>query len=125
MVSTIGALNADDIVFLVGPIGLWSHGEITAGFLILCVPCVPKAFKGSFVVRIFSSLSRGKEDQTNSRRGLPSWYRKGAVERVGDGMSEAGSHHSVLKSVRVDARSVVSDTKEHERKWSRDTLHDC
>ncbi|PVH98374.1 hypothetical protein DM02DRAFT_468466, partial [Periconia macrospinosa] len=42
LVSTIGALNADNIVYMVGSIGLWSHGEITAGFLILCVPCVPK-----------------------------------------------------------------------------------
>lgn len=80
LVSSIRALKADDITFYVGPIGLWSLGEVTAGFLVLCVPSIPKVFRDSALVRAVNSLvkriSRSKSIETvNSRRGLPSWYR--------------------------------------------------
>lgn len=87
LVSTTKALGADDITFNVGPIGLWSLGEITSGFLVLCIPSVPKAFKDSIIARTFfglaNRLSRNSApgDSRNSRRGLPSWYRPDAPRR--------------------------------------------
>ncbi|KAF1977700.1 hypothetical protein BU23DRAFT_550379 [Bimuria novae-zelandiae CBS 107.79] len=87
LVSTTKALGADDITFNVGPIGLWSVGEITSGFLVLCVPSVPKAFRDSFFSRKISDLanrfSRNSRsgEMSNSRRGLPSWYRPSPSRR--------------------------------------------
>jgi hypothetical protein len=62
---------------MVGPIGLWSHGEITAGFLVLCVPNAPKAFQNSIVSKMVSNIfgsSNSNGGDFSSRKGLPSWY---------------------------------------------------
>jgi hypothetical protein len=74
----VRALRSEDITFMVGPIGLWSHGEITAGFLVFCVPSVPKAFQNSLVSRMLSSFKGSRKSSNpdiHSRQGLPSWYR--------------------------------------------------
>jgi len=63
---------------MVGPIGLWSHGEITAGFLVLCVPTAPKAFQNSILSEKLSSFFESRKSSgvdVSSRKGLPSWYR--------------------------------------------------
>lgn len=84
LVSTTKALGADDITFNVGPIGLWSLGEITSGYLVLCIPSAPKAFKGSIlghtIARFAERFSRSSAP-SNSRHGLPSWYRPNAPRR--------------------------------------------
>ncbi|CAI6339282.1 unnamed protein product [Periconia digitata] len=97
--TTIVALNSDNIIYMVGPIGLWSHGEITAGFLILCVPCIPKAFKGT---RIFAGSSK-LDSKENSRHGLPSWYsHKAAQKKIDDDEGSEIDFGKTFDSVRVD-----------------------
>jgi hypothetical protein len=80
----VRALRSEDITFMVGPIGLWSHGEITAGFLVLCVPMAPKAFQNSVLSRTASSFfgsHKSSGDDASSRKGLPSWYRAKASKK--------------------------------------------
>ncbi|OAG04931.1 uncharacterized protein CC84DRAFT_1260216 [Paraphaeosphaeria sporulosa] len=87
LVWTTKALGADDITFNVGPIGLWSVGELTSGFLVLCVPSFPKVFKDSIIARKLASLANRLSGATRSngmsnlRHGLPSWYRPSAPRR--------------------------------------------
>lgn len=84
LVSTTRALGADDITFNIGPIGLWSIGEVTSGFLILCIPSVPKAFRDTIFTRKISDLANrmsGRSSNVNSRRGLPTWYHPQASQR--------------------------------------------
>lgn len=87
LVSTTRALGADDITFNVGPIGLWSVGELTSGFLVLCVPSFPKVFKDSIISRKLVSLANHlsgasrSNGLSNSRHGLPSWCRPSVLRR--------------------------------------------
>jgi hypothetical protein len=63
-------------------------GEITSGFLVLCVPSAPKAFKDSIFARkvtTFADRLGGNfksNDLSNSRQGLPSWHRPNTPRRL-------------------------------------------
>jgi hypothetical protein len=96
---------------MVGPIGLWSHGEITAGFLVLCVPSTPKAYQNSIFAKklsMFGSSRRSSGDHINSRKGLPSWYRA-KTSRKPRHMDVSTLEERTLFTVRSDAGSKHSD----------------
>ncbi|KAF2689792.1 hypothetical protein K458DRAFT_384427 [Lentithecium fluviatile CBS 122367] len=112
--SSIRALRSEDITFMVGPIGLWSHGEITAGFLVLCVPSAPKAFQNNALTKKVSSWvgsRKSSKGNVNSRRGLPSWYRAKVPGRPRH-MDVSTLEECTLVTVRTDdesKKSIVSE----------------
>lgn len=106
---------------MVAPIGLWSHGEITAGFLVLCVPSIPKAFQNSIISKKFSSLVNGLksgERTENSRRGLPSWYRAKPSKKPRHNEISTMEQCTII-TVRSDSESKNSNVEEHD-KWGAD-----
>ncbi|KAF2829295.1 hypothetical protein CC86DRAFT_453943 [Ophiobolus disseminans] len=75
-------LHTTDQLYVASIAGLWGVGEMTAGFLIMGIPSLPKVFKSlpfsGSVVSLLRQLTRpgsSGEGQSNSRRGLPSWYK--------------------------------------------------
>lgn len=85
--------------------------EMTAGFLILGVPALPKIIKSSPILRKWitivkkwtgSSISKVK---TNSKRGLPSWYkpasRKKPAREPGWSALDITEEGSVLQSLDI------------------------
>ena len=46
---TVQYAGAIDPVFHVGPVCLWAYAEMTCGFIVICVPCVPKILHDSGV----------------------------------------------------------------------------
>lgn len=48
---TITYGKSSDAIYYIGPIGLWGTAEMTCGFFIVCVPCIPKTLKESGTLR--------------------------------------------------------------------------
>ncbi|KAF2726556.1 hypothetical protein EJ04DRAFT_582595 [Polyplosphaeria fusca] len=68
--------NGTDIIYAMSTLGFWSLGEMTAGFLVLCLPALPKFFKSSSWVQTvvtalrssFGASSAGSSDKHTSDR---------------------------------------------------------
>jgi hypothetical protein len=72
IVSSTRFKNNPDKSYYIDPLALQIQGEMTAGFLVLCVPSLPKLIKDiPMLQRLFSSGT----PKPNSRLGLPSWIR--------------------------------------------------
>lgn len=74
-------LNSPDTLYAMSTTGLWSNGEMTAGFLIIGITSLPKVVKSIPLTKSVMSLIRSWKRtgqngmQGNPRRGLPSWYK--------------------------------------------------
>lgn len=71
-----------DKSYYASPVVLLCSGEMTSGFLLLGVPSIPRILKDSPLLNRLHAKVRSlmgntkRTTQENSRRGLPSWYRK-------------------------------------------------
>lgn len=70
VVATIRFKNTSDKSFYIDLLALLVQGEMTAGFLVLCIPPLPKFFKD---IPLFQRLFSSGTPKPNSRLGLPSW----------------------------------------------------
>jgi hypothetical protein len=43
--------KADDALYALAPLVFWATAEMTCGFFIVCVPCIPKILKETGVIR--------------------------------------------------------------------------
>ncbi|KAF6834746.1 60s ribosomal protein l36 [Colletotrichum musicola] len=39
---TIQYASAEDAIYHIGPVCFWAYAEMTCGFIVVCLPCVPK-----------------------------------------------------------------------------------
>ncbi|KAF2638709.1 hypothetical protein P280DRAFT_482043 [Massarina eburnea CBS 473.64] len=74
--------DANDMIYYGSDLVLWMGAEIAAGLMIMGFPSLPKVFKSmpgsTSVLSFLRSLSRSRhsnEADSNSRRGLPSWFK--------------------------------------------------
>lgn len=80
-------LNSPDQLYTVSTTGLWSIGEMTAGFLIIGIPSLPKVVKSipltESVISLIKSWKKTGHSggQSNSRRDLRSWYKPQSRKR--------------------------------------------
>lgn len=87
LVYSVELVYTEDVTYAVSPVGLWSIGEITSSFLLVGVPSVPRILRETPLVKAvltsIRSLVRGskKGTQNNSRKGLPSWYKRKPTAR--------------------------------------------
>ncbi|GAB1319644.1 hypothetical protein MFIFM68171_09854 [Madurella fahalii] len=51
LATTIAYGEAQDAIFALGPLVFWATAEMTCGFFIICVPCMPKILKQAGVLR--------------------------------------------------------------------------
>jgi hypothetical protein len=78
---SVKLLHNRDILYHSAPVGVWIQCEITAGFLILGIPTLPKIFKNSGLAQHCVSLVRSwttrssSKDKPSSNNQNVSWYR--------------------------------------------------
>ena len=81
VVYSIPFMNSLDKSYNVSSFALSGMGEMAAGFLVLCVPSIPKLVKNTTTLqKMFGRLqlwidSSSDRQTKNSRMGLPSWIR--------------------------------------------------
>jgi hypothetical protein len=69
LADTINYGRVNDLTYAESPVIMWSMGEITAGFLVFCVPAVPMALGNmrisSMISNVFCSwkIQRAKEQK--------------------------------------------------------------
>ncbi|KAH7109481.1 hypothetical protein B0J11DRAFT_448958 [Dendryphion nanum] len=108
-------VNSEDMVYTTADQSYWSIAEMTAGFLIMGLPSLPKVMK-SFVGLPWVNCMIGPiarrvpcvgHPQSNSRRGLPSWYKpKLSVQRNGHfDVSNGDSQQDMVES----GRNIIGD----------------
>ncbi|KAI4947914.1 hypothetical protein J4E86_008431 [Alternaria arbusti] len=86
-------LHTSDQLYIVSIAGLWGVGEMTAGFLIIGFPSLPKVVKAlpfsDSVVSLLRQITRPgssghAEGQSETRRGLPSWHKAAPLKKRRD-----------------------------------------
>ncbi|KAI4910494.1 uncharacterized protein J4E92_010422 [Alternaria infectoria] len=86
-------LHTSDQLYIVSIAGLWGVGEMTAGFLIIGFPSLPKVVKAlpfsDSVVSLLRQITRPgssghAEGQAETRRGLPSWHKAAPLKKRRD-----------------------------------------
>lgn len=51
LAGTVQYAEAVDSIYNIGPVCFWAYAEMTCGFIVVCVPCVPKILMESGVWR--------------------------------------------------------------------------
>ena len=80
-------LNSPDTLYAMSTTGLWSNGEMTAGFLIIGITSLPKIVKSipltKSVMSLIGTWKRTGQNrmQSDPRRGLPSLYKPQSRKR--------------------------------------------
>ncbi|KAF7538493.1 hypothetical protein G7054_g2885 [Neopestalotiopsis clavispora] len=71
--TTITFAHESDTMYYIGPLLFWACAEMTIGFFILCVPCLPKVLHESGISRaIRSTLTRSKKSSVHVSNDGPS-----------------------------------------------------
>lgn len=81
MIHSIPLLHNPDMLYTLAGVGVWAECEVTAGFLILGIPSIPKVLHSSqFVQKSFTrfkawTISSSRGTKTSSGDDRPSWYK--------------------------------------------------
>ncbi|KAL5338238.1 hypothetical protein BJX70DRAFT_215430 [Aspergillus crustosus] len=51
--------RSPDAVYTLGPLAFWAMAEMTCGFFIICLPCIPKIIKETGIVGHIKKLTKG------------------------------------------------------------------
>lgn len=65
LATTLAYGKSADALFSLGPLVFWATAEMTCGFFIVCVPCLPKILKDSGVIRKLKSTFGMKNTTIN------------------------------------------------------------
>lgn len=68
---TVQYAEALDAIYHIGPVCFWAYAEMTCGFVVVCVPCVPKILTETGVWRkmkkgLGMSVTTAKQSQTDA-----------------------------------------------------------
>ena len=68
--------ETEDKIYYASEVALWANTEMTTGFLVMGVPSIPKVLKSLAYYDLIRAKVRARmpSKETQSRRGLPSWY---------------------------------------------------
>ena len=71
---TIRYAGATDVIYNVGPVCFWAYAEMTCGFIVVCVPCVPKILLETGIwrkmkMRLGLSVTTGTPSNTRNLTG--------------------------------------------------------
>ncbi|KAL2843707.1 hypothetical protein BJY01DRAFT_248482 [Aspergillus pseudoustus] len=69
---TVAHGRSPDSVYTLGPLAFWAMAEMTCGFFIICLPCIPKILKETTLARhLMNKWSRGSSTSSSGRRRKP------------------------------------------------------
>jgi hypothetical protein len=96
-------MNSADKSYTITPFALSGIGEMTSGFLILCIPAIPKLVKSTPALqKLFRKIfPLNSQEEANSRLGLPTWIRA-----QGQGSPRRSPEDSLHSTVDAHADSV-------------------
>jgi hypothetical protein len=121
--STFTFKNNPDISYTISELGLWCVAEMTAGFMVLCLPAMPKLFKASPWIQKFvtalrtisgvsNSGSSGSSQPANSNRSWPRFKPR----RAPDASLFTDTHLSKQSFVPLtEVSTSKSDVRENEK----------
>ncbi|KAF2657848.1 hypothetical protein K491DRAFT_625977 [Lophiostoma macrostomum CBS 122681] len=121
LVFAIRFFQTHDSTYAVTPMGLSAWGEITSGFLVLCMPSVPKAIlRTPFFQRLMSSIrsrvgySSEREKNVARRYYFQSWHRTRRVARRAPLDADLGelSTHDLMITTRFSIASRTNSAAE-------------
>lgn len=131
LVSFVQLLYSDDELYYIADVGLWGIGEITAGFLIIGIPGLPKVTQSirsstyfvSLISRLRGTTVQSQSAPSSDRLDLRTWGQGSRPRRRGlweisdvdsyalatvttEGMAQKPEHetppHTILRETRVD-----------------------
>lgn len=115
IVCSVPWMNSPDKSYWVTFFTLAALGEMTAGFLVLCIPSIPKLVKSSPMLRtLFSS----RDEKPNSRLGLPSWIKAGGQrqeKRRGLGYSGIDDDLTTMRTTMTTTTATHESSSSSER----------
>ena len=112
LVVTIQYQQDEDVTYSVSTVIMWAIGEQTSGFIVFCVPAIPKIFSNTGVsTRVASALrsltavfSSGSNSSTKD--GSSVWQQPEAT--IGSG---AGSYHKIQADHQVPLQLLTNNNK--------------
>lgn len=129
---TITFKKEEDRMFFIGPLLFWAWAEMTAGFFIFSVPCLPKMIKESSLPRHLKSIlgfgsSWGKSNPTGGSRSNPGLVTIGGsggpkiTKMTRDGHIELPENGMHLTDVERFERSESQEELYHGKRYTADT----
>ena len=113
--------QTDDRTYAITPVGLLAWGEITSGFLVLCMPTIPKAFRNTpwiqkLVSSIKSRLGSGESQDKNvgPRYYFQSWHRRprvGARDPLDTDLSMLSQSDLITNRISITSKAESSKEK--------------
>ncbi|UKZ46291.1 hypothetical protein TrVGV298_000492 [Trichoderma virens] len=74
--------NSPDSIYTLGPIVFWASAEMTCGFFILCVPCIPKIIQETGVVPAIKKGTGLFQSSGKSNQGSNGYARGGGTTKT-------------------------------------------
>ncbi|KAK1855253.1 60s ribosomal protein l36 [Colletotrichum chrysophilum] len=112
---TIAFAQAADTMYFIGPLLFWACAEMTCGFFILSVPCLPKIIRESGLPRKMKSALGISVKTTNPSDQKSSDYATGSTPQ----RSKSGLHADSYYKMRDDGVSMTN----FDRSESQEQLH--
>lgn len=111
-------------MFALGPLVFWATAEMTCGFFIICVPCMPKILKQTGVLRrMKKALGLSSGPTANSGKG--GYYPDGRSggRSHGPGVSSTGpdSYHKLEEDGVIMDNLKSTDSTEHLRDYTKES----
>lgn len=81
LVETIEFGRSEDKMYTISPVILWATAEMTCGFFVVCVPCLPKVLAETAIGRIVRRiLGLGMCKKTGENSIRPEWDERRLVK---------------------------------------------
>ncbi|KAK4033182.1 hypothetical protein C8A01DRAFT_50195 [Parachaetomium inaequale] len=77
LATTVAFGEAQDAMFALGPLVFWATAEMTCGFFIICVPCMPKILQQTGVLRKIKQALGMSTGPSAGTPGKPGYYANG------------------------------------------------
>ncbi|KAM0426271.1 hypothetical protein ACHAPT_008311 [Fusarium lateritium] len=107
LAGTVQYAEAADAIYNIGPVCFWAYAEMTCGFVVVCVPCVPKILMESGVWR------KMKKGVGLSVTGVTSKNQTSAT--TGGSQNIRSVHNSYTEIDETELKDFRSESTEHLR----------
>lgn len=111
LANSVVYIEAADLSYQVGPVALWAYAEMTCGFIVICIPCVPRILLESGAWRRFRKSAGMKvtTGRTGASSKANSAMRSKNMRSQGDSYLELDDHE--LKAMGSESTEHLRDTK--------------
>ncbi|KAF7585539.1 hypothetical protein BBP40_010721 [Aspergillus hancockii] len=108
--------RAADAIYSLAPLVICSSAEMTCGFFIVCLPCIPKPLKETRVIRSIKRAFGMKTTSSVSHKMSTNSMKKGrleegteSMEHLHNGMHGAGIVRTTRITITEESRTIRDD----------------